>query len=188
MRLLVVVGVLVVLAALWSVVRGRYLVALGTATPHLTLEDLPQVERVGAVVTDEVLVSDLAVWVRLLAWLPDIVQGAALVVAGLCAVRALRGIGKGDFFSPTVVSAVRWGGGTLIVGGLAQGALDSFASFLLATTQAGPDGAWSNAYDSLTFTGGTWPLSLVVIGVLVVAVGAAFREGARLQTEVEGVV
>lgn len=171
--------------AVWFAATGRYVLVGGGASPYLTLADLPQLLQADPSGEATIRVVDLPLWVRVLAWAPEALVGALLVAVAVLTTRVLRAIGRGEPFRTRTVRAVRRTGLVLTLGGLAAGALDTTAAWVLFRTQSD---AWQPTYSALGFTGGSWPLSLIVTGVVVLAAAAAFREGARLRSEFAHVV
>lgn len=180
-------GALNAAAGLWQMVTGRFLFALGGAYPYLTLGLLPQLLQAESTDGDQIRVIDLDLWIRALAWLPQVVAGVTLTLVALTVIRLLREIGASRAFDAATIRLVRRTGVFLVVGGLLAGALDTTASFLFTYTQTGSEG-WGATYHALGFTGGSWPIGQIVVGVVVLAVGIAFRDGARLQDEIDHVV
>ncbi|WP_454299176.1 hypothetical protein [Salana multivorans] len=185
-------GLAQVALSLWFIVTGRLLFALGEgANPYLRLDRLPQLMqadlREGS---DGIRLVELDWWIRALAWLPSVLIGVSLALGAWWGIRVLREIGAGRPFTAPVLGGLRRTGLVLSLGGIAAGLVDVAANAVFAYTMTGIDreSSWSSEYQVLGFTGGQWPLALIVVGVVCLAAGIAFRDGARLAEEADGVV
>lgn len=177
--------------ALWFVVTGRLLLALGGANPYLRVDRLPQLLQADAREgSDGIRLVELDWWVRALGWLPWVLIGVSLALGAWWGIRVLREIGAGRPFTVPVLTGLRRIGLVLSLGGIAAGLVDVAANAIFIATMTGVDSesSWSSEYEALGFTGGQWPLALIVVGVVCLAAGIAFRDGARLAEEAEGVV
>ncbi|KRC59238.1 hypothetical protein ASE14_15860 [Agromyces sp. Root81] len=183
---------------LFSMTTGLFFVnALqGDVETHQSLTALPQFIqaelREGAPPAD---LTDLSIWVRLLCALPTFMHLLVLLVSTILVTRAIRVIEAGRPFTRTGVRAWALLGIVLIIGGGIQGVLDTVAvgvaSSLARTNPDGhPDGPWAlgGDYQALGTNFPDWPWIFFVLGIIAAAVAAAFREGSRLEAEVEGVV
>lgn len=72
----------------------------------------------------------------------------------------------------------------LAVGGTAAGLTDLVAMYTFVRIKTAD---WQQTHGTLMFTA-DWPWTMIITGVVAVAVAAAFTEGARLQQESDGVV
>lgn len=183
---------------------GRYLSTGGGADSGLPLSELPQVRdavlRQGASGS----LADADLLLRILGAVPSLVHGVTVVLAVAWLLRALRGIAQGEPFHAFVVANWRRLAITLLVGGLAQGVVDVVAHAYLAAglgigAAFGALGTFSAGeptaptflgadYDSVSSTGATWPVDLLLAGLVALALTAAFRAGARLAEDADGVV
>ncbi|MBM7412926.1 hypothetical protein JOE38_002749 [Clavibacter michiganensis] len=183
---------------------GRSLFAGGDTDPRLPLADLPQIaDAVPAAGADGTL-ADADLLLRVLGAMPSLVHGVTVVLAVAWLLRALRGIAQGEPFHAFVVANWRRLAVTLLVGGALQGIADVVAHAHLAaglglgalfgalgTFSAGQptaSGFLGGDYDSISSTGATWPLDLLLSGLVALALTAAFRAGARLAEDADGVV
>ncbi|MBF4620843.1 hypothetical protein [Clavibacter sp. VKM Ac-2542] len=183
---------------------GRYLFVGGDTDPRLPLADLPQIaDAVPAAGADGTL-ADADLLLRILGALPSLIHGVTVVFAVAWLLRALRGIAQGEPFHAFVVANWRRLAITLLVGGALQGIADVLAQAHLAaglglgatfgalgTFSAGqPAGSefLGGDYDSISSTGAAWPLELLLAGLVALALTAAFRAGARLAEDADGVV
>lgn len=183
---------------------GRYLFTGGGADSRLPLADLPQIaDAVPAAGADGTL-ADADLLLRILGALPSLVHGVTVVLAVAWLLRALRGIAQGEPFHAFVVANWRRLAITLLAGGALQGIADVVAQAHLAaglgigaffgalgTFSAGQPAASAflgGDYDSVSSTGAAWPLELLLVGLVALALTAAFRAGARLAEDADGVV
>lgn len=183
MRLLVAIGVLTAAGALWCAVTGR---SIGDGGPYsyLTIDALPQIREAVPAGDAQIRVVDLPVWARALAYTPGVISGVVMVLAARKTTAVLVAISAARPFDRRTAQQVRTVGLLLAVGGTLCGVVDSVASYTFLRVLGG---GWSEVYDTLYFTA-DWPWTQIITGVVVVAVAAAFSEGARLQQEADGVV
>lgn len=187
-RLVDTLGTLAALAAFVSaatIMTGRYLWTAGGADPRRALVELPQLTQADVRPGRSFYLVDLDPWLRALCALPDVVAGVTIVLAMVYVVRVLDGVGRGDAFGAGTRRAVSRLGGALVLGGVLQGVLDTVAVAVLATYSSRAD--VRERVEALSLTP-RWPWTLIVVGAVVLAVSAAFREGARLQRDVAGVI
>jgi hypothetical protein len=183
---------------------GRSIFAGGDTDPRLPLAALPQIaDAVPAEGADGTL-ADADLLLRVLGALPSLIHGVTVVLAVAWLLRALRGIAQGEPFHAFVVSNWRRLAVTLLVGGALQGIADVVAQAHLAaglglgaffgvtgTFFAGQPAASTflgGEYDSISSAGAVWPLDLLLAGLVALALTAAFRAGARLAEDADGVV
>lgn len=183
LRLVALGGLFGVLAGLWSALSAR--IIGNVSDPYLTLGDLPQVlqaEPIG----DGLRVIDESLGLRLLAYAPGVVVSAAVMLACWWGIPVLREIAQGRPFAPLVVAGVRRVGLVLAGGGLASGGLDAIANAVMLPMIYSD--RWSEHYRGFTLTGGEWPLSYIIFGLVVLTAARAFRAGAVMQEELRSVV
>ncbi|MBM7831722.1 hypothetical protein JOE59_002427 [Agromyces cerinus] len=184
--------------ALFSITTGLFFVNVlqGDVEAHQSLTALPQFIqaelREGA---DPADLTDLSIWVRALCALPTLVHLVVVLVSTILVTRAIRVIEGGRPFTTVGVRAWALLSVVLIVGGGLQGLLDTVAVGVLSAlartnTDGYPDGPWGlgGDYQALGTNLPDWPWIFFVLGIISAAVAAAFREGSRLEAEVEGVV
>lgn len=188
-RLVDTLGTLAVLGALlsaWTIVTGRYLWTGGGADPRRPLVELPQLLQADVRPGQSFYLEDLDPWLRILCALPDVVAAATIVLAMVYVVRVLDGVGRGDAFGPRTLAAVTRLGVVLVAGGVLQGVLNTAAVAGLAALTGRRE--FTERVSGLGIDAPHWPWTLIVVGTVVLAVSAAFREGARLQRDVAGVI
>ena len=188
-----------------TTVTGRYLFAGGGADPGLPVSELPQVRdavlREGASGS----LADADLLLRILGAVPSVVHGVTVVLAIAWLLRALRGIAQGEPFHAFVVANWRRLAITLLVGGVAQGVAGVVASTYLAAGlgfgfggggavgtfgvgDPGREGFLGGDYATIGSDPVAWPVDLLLAGLVALALTAAFRAGARLVEDVDGVV
>lgn len=179
-------GALLALVAGWHAVTARVPISVGGAAGWLRIDQLPQVldaaDRDGTVL----LVADLPVWLRLLAYAPQVLSGVCVALAATFGIRTVRAVRRGRPFAPSSIRGIVGAGAALALGGLAYGLIDTLASAAIYRNSLGDD--WVSAYEGLALSGGHWPVAQVAVGTAVLVLAGAFREGARLQNETRGLV
>lgn len=195
-----------IIAAAGNVVQGlaltigRPLWNLGDAPlPGLPLERLPiflQAElREGA--SGTLVDSDLAL--RLLNIVPLFVEALTVVVAAWLLLRVLARVANREAFSTTAITRWRALAATLLAGGLLTGFINT-AAFIYVNWSVGllwMDRGFTRE-EQIDFLGGDymavgidlphWPIPLLVAGLVALALTAAFRAGAQLERDVDGVI
>jgi len=170
------------LATAISVITGRFLFAFGGADPHLPLTKLPQLLQADVRPGHTYTVGDLSIGVRVLCALPSVVAAGTIAFAVILLVGVLGRIAAGRAFEPSVRRRLVLLSAVLVGGGLLQGLLDTAAIAALAVSVD------REAVSGLATNLPNWPWALIVVGVAVSALGAAFAEGARLKEDAVGVV
>lgn len=170
------------LATAVAIVTGRSLFTFGGADPQLPLTSLPQLLQADVRPGHTYTVTDLAPGLRVLCASPSIVAAGTIAVAVVLLVGVLNRIAAGRAFDPPVRRRLALLSAVLIGGGLLQGLLDTAA---IAAVVASVD---QEAISGIGTTPPDWPWTLIVVGVAVTALGAAFTEGARLKEDAVGVV
>ncbi|WP_147104923.1 DUF2975 domain-containing protein [Nesterenkonia populi] len=205
-----VIRAAIVLAALFGIAGnisrgvalslGRPPINLGTEPlPGLPLDRLPillQAElREGA--TGTVEDSDLVL--RLLNIVPLFLEALTVVVAAWLLLRVLSRVAAREAFSTQVVSRWRALTGVLLAGGLLTGLINS-AAFLYLNWNLGLLGMdrGLDPEERDAFLGGDymavgidvphWPIPVIIAGLVALALTAAFRAGAQLERDVDGVI
>jgi hypothetical protein len=191
----VVVGgaVLVDLVGLFIVLTGLFPInaLMGDTTSHQPLTALPQLIQADP---SEGYTSDLtkvSLGLRLLSAAPILVNLGVVGVAGVLILRVIDGIREGAPFAPATLDHWRQLSVTLTVGGVVQ-TLAAVAAFV------GFSAAMSDFESAVTNFGGKFaglggglpdvPWMLFLLGAVATALTMAFRQGAKLQEEAEGVV
>ena len=197
----IVVGVLSVLHHIIQAITistGRTLVSLGESDGRLPLERLPQLLKADLSEGATGTLADAALSLRLLGALPSVAHVVTIVITAGLFLGILKHISHGMPFSQPVLERWRWLAITLLTGGAVQGLSDTLAGLYLATN-LGLLGAepvpreeihifLGGEYASIGVNGPQWPLAILLAGVIALALGSAFRSGARLAEEADGVV
>lgn len=199
---LVVVAALTVLGSLVTTVvtsTGRMLVTFGDADPRLPLSSLPQLLQADLREGASGTLADLDLGMRLLGAAPSLVHAVTVGLAAWSLVRVLRGVSAAAPFSPRVLKSWTYLTLVLLVGGVVEALADT-AAVLYLSTRFGL--LWSGdgltPEEKIAFLGGdymgigidvpTWPVPILVAGLVALALTTAFRAGARLERDVDGVV
>lgn len=180
-----VVGGIAVIGHLTTAVQiliARYLFHFASGDPTLPLVELPQLIQADVRSGHTYTVSDLSPAVRLLSAAPSLAAAGTIAVAVFLLARILRRIAARQAFDRPTRRQIALLSTVLIGGSLLQGVLDIAA---IAVIVASVDQA---AVQGIGTYPPNWPWTLIVVGVAVSALGAAFAEGARLQEDVAGVV
>ena len=148
------------------------------------LTDLSQV--VTAVPRDDqpVLLADLPWYTRVLCAAPELIHAAVLLVAAFLVVAVLREIAQARSFSGRVRRDLAAVSIVLTVGSALFFVLNAVAAEVLKVSVRGLWVAW-DTFDVNTFS---IPVLLVSLGLLAGAFVFAFRDGATLEREAEGVI
>lgn len=190
---------LLTLARVAVVVTGRTLFALGGADGRVSLVELPQLLQAELADGATGYLADLELGMRLLGASPMFVQAVVFMVAALALVRIVAGVAKARPFSGVVQSNWKLLTAALLGGGLLQGALDTVA-FAYFGSRIGlffGSGMDVSHEDKASFLGATyqgigmgvpqWPFLIIIAGLAALALAAAFRLGAKLEREADGV-
>ncbi|WP_440711296.1 hypothetical protein [Herbiconiux sp. YIM B11900] len=199
--LLVVAGFVVLgdLMQAFTVVTGRFLLALGGADPRMPLDSLPQLLQAELREGASGTLADADLLLRVLGALPSVLHAVTIAVAVVFLVKALEGIAAGRPFDRRVLVDWRILSIALLAGGIAQGLADTAAVLYLNTrigllfgaglvTPDETDAFLGGDYRAIGTDAPQWPVYLVIGGLVALALTTAFRAGARLEREAEGVV
>ena len=194
----IVIWIVAVLAAagtaleVFTIVTGRVLFALNGADARLPLSSLPQINQAELREGATGYLVDAPFWLRALCATPAMLYMLIALLAAVLITRALRGISAGRPFSPSVRHSMTKLSLLLILGGILYGALDTIAGLTIY------DVAASFTYGTQFPLGGDymvtstnlprWPFFMITTGVVGLALSAAFRAGARLEEEADGLV
>lgn len=190
----VVVGwVTLELIGIFSMTTGLMLgnAILGDRATHQPLTVLPQVLQAELAPGAAGDVTNVTLGFRLLCAAPYVLNVLIVVWAGVVFDRIIDDVGRGQPFSSAVQRAWQKLSGVLVWGGLAQTALSAVAVGIIYTNvQDGTNGRnlLGAEYSGLGLNGPDVPWMLIVLGIIAGALSIAFREGARLEDEVAGVV
>ena len=175
------------------------LFAFGGADGRLPLVRLPQLIQADLREGAEGTLAEADLGLRLLGALPSFLQAATIVLATVFLLRVLRGIAAGRAFDPFVLENWRRLSLALLIGGVVQGLADTAANVYLTShvgllfwsgqvTDAQRERFLGGDYQAIGTNLPQWPLPVLMAGVLALALGAAFRAGAKLERDVDGVV
>lgn len=180
-----------------TISTGRVLFALGGSDGRLPLSTLPQLVQADLREGAQGTLADAALSLRLFAALPSFVHAVTITAAAVLLIGILHRVSLGQPFSPGVLVRWRWLTIVLLGGGVVQALADTGANLYLST-HLGFFGARYDSQEAAMFLGGDyagigtnapqWPIPILLAGVVTLALGAAFRAGARLEDEVDGVV
>lgn len=177
----------------WTALTGRTLFVNEDADGGLPLSWLPIVEAstLAQGATGDLRDADL--WLRIGAGFPLILEALTIATATALLLRTLRSVARSEPFSPAAVSGLRRLAIVLLSGSAAVGLLSTAATIYL-TINAGPvTGSDRTAFLGANYSGLTiglphWPVPLIIGGLVAAALLAAFRSGAQLMNDVDGVI
>ncbi|MHA7142943.1 MULTISPECIES: DUF2975 domain-containing protein [unclassified Arthrobacter] len=194
----VIVWIVAILAAIgsalevFSVIGGRVLLAFGGAEPRLPLTAMPQIVEATLREGTTGYLVDAPFWLRVLGATPAMLYILIALVAALLITRVLRGIAASQPFSSKVRRSLTVLSLVFIIGGVLYGVLDTIAgrtifevSSIFGQGDQFPLGA---DYAGLAVDLPRWPFFMIITGVVSLALSAAFKAGARLEEEADGVV
>ncbi|MBF4617632.1 hypothetical protein ITJ44_06035 [Clavibacter sp. VKM Ac-2873] len=179
---------------------GRTIALSGSAPSDHPLTFLPQITRAVPADGGTGSLGDADLLLRILATAPPLIHAVTVVLAVAWLLRAIRGVAQGQPFHGFVIVNWRRLSVTLLAGGLAQGCMDTVAYAYLTShlgfiarsgTGTGADPTQSflgSRYDEITTQLPTWPVDLLLAGLVALSLTAAFRAGARLTEDADGVV
>jgi len=197
---IVITGAVVCAAAIgdlfgiFSITTGLVLInALGgDLAAHQSLTALPQILQADLAPGETGDLTDIDLRLRLLCALPTVINMVTIVLAGLLIAGIIARIQQGQPFSSAVQRGWQKLASVLGFGGILQTVAAVIAVAVLARLRAsqGPNGggAFGASYSGLGFNGPDVPWMLLLLGIIAGALALAFREGARLEEEVAGVV
>lgn len=133
-----------------------------------------------------VYLDELPTTLRVIAAAPVLVHAATILVAGVLVVGLVLAVtrGRGSWTSARPMLALL--GPVLLAGGLLVGLGDTVAVRLVSTAVFEVPGIIS--VDGFRLAGPQWPWTMIAAGLVVLVLRLVFREGARLQDEVDSVV
>ncbi|QAY72723.1 hypothetical protein ET445_04575 [Agromyces protaetiae] len=182
---------------IFSILTGLFFInaLAGDFESHQALSSLPQLLQADLREGATADLTDLGFGVRVLCALPTFVHLLTVLSATILVTRAIREIASGDPFTSRGIRAWAGLGVVLIVGGVLQGVLDTVAVRVLSTLARamsfGDDaGGWplGGDYSAVGIDFPDWPWIFLALGVVAGTIAVAFREGARLKSEADGVV
>lgn len=178
-------------------VTGRYLFAIGATDPRRSLTELPQMFRADLREGATGTLADLDLGMRVLGAVPSAIHAATVVLAAWLLLRVLRGVSGGTPFSGQVLNSWSRLSVVLLAGGVLQAVVDT-AAVVYLSRRVGLLYGTATFDESRAFLGGDyeginigvpdWPIPILVAGLVALALTTAFRAGARLERDVDGVV
>lgn len=182
-----------------TIATGRTLVAFGGADGRLPLAHLPQLLKADLYDGASGTLADADLSLRLLCALPALIHAATIVLATVFLLRVLRGIAQARPFDPFVVTNWRRLSLALLIGGVSQALADTVASVYVASRIGLLFGAGlvsteqqerflGGDYQGININSPQWPVSIIIAGLVALALTAAFQAGAKLEKDVDGVV
>jgi hypothetical protein len=180
------------MVAVITISTGHVLFALGGSDGRLPLSQLPQLLQADLREGTRGTLADADLGLRILSAAPTLVHAVTITLVALLLLGIIRRVSLGEPFSAGVLNRWKWLTVALLAGGALQAVVETIAVAYLAA------GASLNNPERVQFLGGDysgiginipqWPVPILLGGVIALALGVAFRSGARLQDEVEGVV
>ena len=197
---IVMTGAVVCGAAMWdllvifNITTGLMILnaLTGNLAAHQSLTALPQILQAELAPGETGDLTDVDLRLRLLCAVPTVINMVTIVLAGLLIAGITARIQQGQPFSSSVQRGWQRLASVLVFGGILQTVAGVIAVAVLTTLRAsqGPDGggAFGASYSGLSFNAPDVPWMLMLLGIIAGALALAFREGARLEEEVAGVV
>lgn len=190
------VVVLSVIADLLNAVAlgaGRVIVTSTGANPRLVLDALPELLQSDARAGAPQMLVDAGIGTRILYMIPSLFHAAMVIVVATLLLGALRGIAAGRPFSPPVLARWRRMSLALLGGGVVQLALDTTVTNHLGTWIGHYYGLDRSPASDVHAVGGDFAsvaanAPTIVAGLVALALTAAFRAGARLVEDADGLV
>ena len=185
-------AVLANLIRLSVTLTGRFIFFFWEPDTRMPITALPQVQQADIAAGTDGYLTDVPSWIRVLCATPTITNTLTVLLAAIFVAGIIRKIAHGQPFDKKVIRNWKILGFILVIGGTIQGILDTVAGQSLMRAEGFPDengnfelGA---EYVILVVNSPQWPILLMLLGVISAALAIAFRSGARLEIEVEGVV
>lgn len=179
-------------------IAGRLLLTFGEAEPILLLERLPTLIRVEPGVDFDASMMDADLSLRLLNALPLFTEAITVAMAAWLLLRVIRQVADGDTFSDTAIRRWRTLSVTLIGGGVLTGVLNTLAVGYLSWHLGFGPNAPNALNETVDILGAHysvvevdfphWPVALIIAGLITLTLTTAFRTGAHLEREVDGLV
>ena len=180
-------------------VTGRYFYTLGGADPRRSLTELPQMYRADLREGATGTLVDLDLGMRLLGAVPSVIHAVTVVLAAWLLLRVLRGVSGGTPFGTRVLGSWTRLTVVLLVGGVLQAVVDTVAVVYLSSrigllfgvgrvSREQEEAFLGGDYMSISIGAPDWPIPILVAGLVALALTTAFRAGARLERDVDGVV
>lgn len=170
-----------------GIVRGR-MIGIGMPDPPLPMSYLPQILAADPGEGNTMTVVDLPALVRVLCALPGLVHAVTLVVAALLLTQVLREIARGRTFGPIGRLALARLSLVLVLGSVLCFLLDALAVWRLHVAMYPITDQPPTRWDTFGISLPTIPLLLIMLGVVAAALLHAFKDGAALERDAEGVI
>lgn len=200
--------IIVAVAAVWTVSRvlegfmlitGRLLWTFGGAEPGLPLDRLPVFLQADLRPGTSGTMQDADLLLRLLNAVPLFVEALTVLVATWLLLRVLRRVAEREAFTPTAIGRWRALSATLIAGGVLTGLLNTLAVGYInwhlglwpnpgVHDREGVEDLLGGDYSGIATAIPHWPVAIIVAGLIALALTTAFRAGAQLERDVDGLV
>lgn len=182
-----------------TIVTGRSLFTFGGADSRLPLVHLPQLQQAELDSGESGTLADLDLSMRLFGASPLFVQAVIFLVAVVALGRIVSGIARAEPFNSVVQSNWKLLSLTLLGGGLLQALLSTAAwtyfisriglHFGMGSVSLETRAEFLGAhYSAIGGPFPQWPWMIIIAGLVALALTAAFRSGAKLEREADGVV
>lgn len=185
-------AILATLIQVSTTLTGGFIFFFWETDTRMPLTALPQVLRADVRFDADGYVSDVASWTRVHCAAPTATNTLTALLATIFVAGILRKIAHGQPFDKKVIRNWKSLGLAFVIGGTIQGVLDTAAgqSLMGAAGVPNADGDFELGaeYTIPIVNSPQWPLFLMLTGVISAALTIAFRSGAWLESEIEGVV
>lgn len=182
-----------------TIVTGHALLTTGGSDGGLPLATLPQLLQADLREGATGSLADAALSLRLLCASPFLIQAILFTTASVALLRIIERVSAAEPFGAPVLKNWRLLTIALLGGGVLQGILDTVANIYLASNIGLLFGAGQVTHEQASrFLGGDyeaigtnfpqWPLAIIIAGLAAFALSSAFRMGAQLERDVDGVI
>lgn len=184
--------VLVDITTVITVSTGHSLFAFGGADGRLPLTFLPQINQAALHTGTTGTLADADLGLRLLSAAPSLANAVIAVLAAFFLILILDNIATGHSFERPVLRLWKYLAIALLVGGGVQSILvfGAWAYLTIGITHTNSDRIelLGGDYQVLSTHLPDLPIALLLGGLISLALTLAFRAGARLEQEVDGIV
>lgn len=184
-----------------ALTTGRYLWTGGGMEPGLPVERLPTFQKAELQVdAPPGTLEDADLLLRLLNAAPLLLEAVTLLGAAWLLLGVLRRVAQREAFNSSVLRRWRALTATLLVGGVLIGLLSTLAVVyatshmaMLGSGDGIPDFDAQAEFLGADYSGISiglphWPIAIIVAGLIALALTTAFRAGAQLERDVDGVI